>query len=252
MEKESLTKRRFMDLAESADQRNQYTFTAFLNEAELSEFLEIRCQLPPCGYTIWGGHPDADRNMIRFGSEESLGYEQPFPVVCVKIRPLQPKFADALTHRDFLGAIMHLGVKRSEIGDILTTETCAYVFCTETIGAYLCRELERIKHTSVSAAITEECPQQVTQNTEPGEVQVASERVDGVIAKIYRISRSDCLQLFRADKIFVNGRCIENSGLHLKEGDKVSVRGYGKFRFLGIAGLTRKGNYIVKYERFIG
>lgn len=81
---------------------------------------------------------------------------------------------------------------------------------------------------------------------------MASERVDGVIAKIYRISRSDCLQLFRADKIFVNGRCIENSGLHLKEGDKVSVRGYGKFRFLGIAGLTRKGNYIVKYERFIG
>ncbi len=252
MEKETLNKRRFADLAERADQRNQYTFTAFLNEAELSEFLEIRYHLPPCGYTIWGGHPEADRNMIRFGSEETLGYEQPFPIVCVKIRPLQQKFADALTHRDFLGAIMHLGVKRSEIGDILTSEANAYVFCTETIAGYLCRELERIKHTSVQALITEEIPQQTEQTTALGEVQVASERVDGVISKIYHISRNDCLQLFRADKIFINGRCIENSGVHLKEGDKVSVRGYGKFRFLGIAGRTRKGNFIVKYEQFTG
>ncbi len=252
MEKDSMMKRRFADLAESADRKNQYTFTAFLTEAELAEFLEMRYEIPPCGYTIWGGHNDADRTMIRFGSEDVFGYTQDFPIVCVKIEPLQQKFADALTHRDFLGAIMHLGLKRSEIGDIMTSESTAYVFCTETIGAYLCRELERIKHTSVRAALTDTIPEQFSQATESGEVQVASERADGVISKIYRISRSDCLQLFHAGKIFINGRCTENSGSHLKVGDKISVRGYGKFRFMGIKGQTRKGNLIVQYERFSG
>lgn len=252
MENDIMIQRRFADLANSADRKNQYTFTSFLSEAELSAFLEMRQQLPPCGYTIWGGHSDAERTMIRFGSEDAFGYTQPFPIVCVKIAPLQQKFADALTHRDYLGAIMHLGIKRSEIGDILTFDASAYVFCTDTIGVYLCRELERIRHTSVRAELTTEIPEDHVQNKEVGEVQVASPRVDGIIAKIYRLSRSDCQRLFQAGKIFVNSRCMENTDLHLKEGDKVSVRGYGKFCFLGITGQTRKGNQIVRYERFTG
>lgn len=252
MENEMMCKRRFWDLANSADRKNQYTFTSFLSEAELSAFFEIRQQLPPCGDTIWGGHSEAERTMIRFGSEDAFGYTQPFPIVCAKIVPLQRKFSDALTHRDYLGAMMHLGVKRCEIGDILTMETAAYVFCTETIGIYLCRELERIKHTSVKAALTTEIPEAYTPTTELGETQVASLRADGMIAKIYRLSRSDCRRLFEGGKVFVNGRCIEDNDLHLKEGDKVSVRGYGKFRFEGIKGQTRKGNHIIMYARFIG
>lgn len=252
MEKDALMKRRFVDLAETADRKNQYTFTAFLSEAELSEFMEIRHEIPTCGYTVWGGHPDAERTMIRFGSEKAFGYAQDFPIVCVRIEPLQQKFADLLTHRDFLGAIMHLGIKRSEIGDIMVAESSAYVFCTETIGTYLCHSLERIRHTSVRTLLTNEIPATFTQITERGEVQVASERADGVIAKIFHLSRSDCQQLFHVGKVFVNGRATENTGVHLKEGDKVSVRGYGKFRFTGIKGQTRKGNLIVQYERFSG
>lgn len=252
MEKESMMKRRFVDLAESANRKNQYTFTAFLTEVERSDFLEMRHEIPTCGYTVWGGHPNADRTMIRFGSEEAFGYTQDFPIVCIRIAPLQQKFADVLTHRDFLGAIMHLGIKRSEIGDIMTSESSAYVFCTETISAYLCSSLERVRHTSVRALLTDEIPSTFTQATEAGEVQVASERADGVISKIYCLSRSDCQQLFYAGRIFINGRCTENTGLHLKQGDKISVRGYGKFRFTGIKGKTRKGNLIVQYERFLG
>lgn len=249
---EELTRHRFADLADRAYRTNQYTFTAFLTEAELSEFLALRQSLAPSGYTLWGGHENAERVMIRFGDPESYGYEEPFPIRCVRIAPLQQKFADALTHRDFLGAVMHLGIKRSEIGDILVEDKSAWLFCTETMADYLCRELTRIRHTSVSAAVTEMLPETFAQKTTEGQVQVASERADGVVAKIFRISRGDCLVLFRAGKIFVNGRCVENNSLLLKEGDKVSVRGYGKFRFLGIGGLTRKGSKIVRYERFSG
>ncbi len=252
MEADAYQLRHLADLAEKADRCHCFTFTAFLNEAELSDYYAMRHALAPCGATIWGGREAAERVMIRFGDPEQLGYAEEFPIACIKIKPLQEKFAEALTHRDILGAVMHLGVKRSELGDIVLAIPDAYLFCREPIADYLCRELNRIRHTSVRATVTDKLPEVLTVTTEPIEVQVASERLDGVIAKVYRLSRSQCLQLFREGKIFLNGRRLMQADVQLKEADTVSVRGYGKFRFLGMRGTTRKGNHIVGIELFGG
>ena len=248
---DSIIKRRMLDLADIADRRSQYTFTVFLNEAELAEFYEILPQLPPVGYTVWGGRENAERNMLRFGSLENLGYEEQFPICCVQVAPLQKKFADDLSHRDFLGAVMHLGIERQEIGDILVGEKEAYLFCTETMAEYICRELETVRHTSVRCTVVENPPEMLTEKRQEGEIQAASERIDGVISKICRISRSECSELFRRGLVFVNGRAIENTSYILKAGDKVSVRGQGKFEYCGIIGQTRKGNLILQYERYV-
>ena len=117
--KDDFFRKRVRDLAEQADRTGRFTFTDFLTEAEFAEFCAVKEQLPLCGWSVWGGHEDADRVMLRFGSEEQLGYAEDFPIVTVAVTPLQEKFAEALTHRDILGAIMHLGIERSEIGDIL-------------------------------------------------------------------------------------------------------------------------------------
>ena len=249
---EDLIRRRLLDLAEQADRTGSYTFSSFLNEAELAEFHAMQRELPNCGCTVWGGREDADRAMIRFGNPEQLGWEEPFPIACVEIAPAQQKFADALTHRDYLGALMHLGLKRSELGDILTCDKTAYLFCTETMADYICRELTTVRHTTVICKRTEQIPESISVQVTPEQVQAASLRADGVIAKLYRISRSDCLTLFRSGKVFINGAVCENSSYTLKEGDKVSARGYGKFRFCGEAGTTRRGNLILNIERFTG
>lgn len=249
MIKDDYTKRRFEDLAEKAYKGSHFTFTSFLTEAELSEFYEIK-HLSPSEYTVFGGRDNADRVMIRFGNPEDLGYAEEFPIRCVMIEPISKKFAEALTHRDFLGCLMNLGIKRSEIGDIVVEEKAAYVFCTEKMAEYICSEITRVRHTVVSCSITENLPEETGSQTTEGEVQVSSERIDGVISKVFRISRSACSELFREKKIFVNGRCNENSSYLLKEGDKISVRGFGKFIFSGISGTTRKGNKIVKIEKF--
>ncbi|MBR3267269.1 MAG: hypothetical protein IKI58_00840 [Oscillospiraceae bacterium] len=245
-------RKRLLDLASQADRTNRFTFTGFLNEAEQAEYYAVRRELPDCGAVLWGGYEDAERAVLRFGDPERLGYEEPFPVVCLEIAPLQEKFGEMLTHRDYLGAMMHLGIERSEIGDILIREKHAYVFCRETMADYLCRELTRIRHTSVSCKVSALPETEFTVRTEPGTVQVSSPRIDGVAAKIFGFSRSLCAELFAAGKVFVNGACTENHSLILKAGDKVSVRGYGKFRFLGIGGVTRKGRQIVNFERFTG
>jgi len=247
--KDELTKRRFEELAEKSYKGNHYTFTSFLTEAELSEFYEIK-HLSPSDYTVYGGRENADRVMIRFGNPDDFGYTEEFPVRCVMIEPLSKKFAETLTHRDFLGCLMNLGIKRSEIGDIIVEDKAAYVFCTEKMAEYICREITRVRHTVVSCTVTDNLPESGNAERTELDIQAASERIDGVISKVFKISRSSCSELFREKKIFVNGSCTENSSCMLKEGDKVSVRGFGKFIYVCTGGTTRKGNLIIKIEKF--
>jgi len=247
--KDELTKKRFEELAAKSYNQNHFTFTSFLTEAELSEFYQIK-HISQSDYTVFGGHENADRVMIRFGNPESFGYSEDFPIKCIIIEPLSKKFSETLTHRDFLGCIMNLGIKRSEIGDIIVEENAAYVFCTEKMSDYICGEITRVKHTVVSCSVTENIPGEISGKTTLLEVQVSSERIDGTISKIFHMSRGSCSELFREKKIFVNGKSCENSSYILKEGDKVSVRGFGKFIFSGIKGFTRKGNKIAFIEKF--
>ena len=79
-------------------------------------------------------------------------------------------------------------------------------------------------------------------------IQVASPRVDAVISKVYNKSRSDCLELFRVGKVYVNGRLCENNSKPLEAGDVVNARGYGKFRISGEPHATRKGKLAIEAE----
>lgn len=243
--------RRLADLAAQCERTGTFTYTGFLTEAEYAQFLAVRGQLPHCGDSAFGGHGDAERVMLRFGDAEQLGYDEPFPIACVHIAPAQEKFADALTHRDFLGAVMHLGIERAEVGDILVHGKHAYLFCREPMAEYICRNIERIRHTTVRCELTDTLPEAIQPKREHMTVQAASQRLDGVIAKLCRISRGDCNALFRAGKVFVNGAQTEQNSYQLRAGDTVSVRGYGKFRYLGTEGTTRKGNLILAIERFV-
>ncbi len=245
------TKKRFEDLYDQSYKNRHFTFTSFLNEAELSEFLEIKNKFAPASFSIFGGRENADRVMIRFGDPDEMGYEEAFPVSILKIEPLSKKFSEALTHRDFLGAILNLGINREAVGDIIVGDNEAFVISTDKMAAFISGELTRVKHTTVNCTITDDIPELLDGKMEKGEVQAASERADGVISKIFHLSRSVCSELFREKKVFINGKCTENSSYNLHETDKVSVRGYGKFIFNGISGSTRKGNKIISFEKYV-
>ncbi len=242
----SQLKNRFRDLANKAFQQNIFTFTGFLGLSEQDAFWNVEKDIHHAGYTLFGGSEDADRKVVRFGNAEELGYEIPFPIVCIHIRPLVAKFADKLSHRDFLGALMNLGIDRSTIGDIKVGESEAYLFCLESIAEYICDNLDKIKHTNVKCSITdnyEEIPQE-----EPAieSIHVASCRIDACIAKVYNKSRGDVIELFRTGKVFVNGRLCENNARTLKENEVINVRGFGKFIYVGNPRETRKGKLSVE------
>ena len=233
--------RRLKDLADKSFRQNIYTFSSFLGLAELEVYYKMEKELWFAHPTLFGGDDGAERKIIRFGSLEEFGYEEAFPIVCLHIKPLLAKFADKLSHRDFLGALMNLGMERNCIGDIRVGEKEGYLYCQDTMAEYICDNLTQIKHTHVKCKVVEQIG--TTQADEPEEknVLVSSLRLDGCIAKLYNISRTESLNLFQSGRVYVDGRLTENNSRALKGGETVNVRGYGKFIFNGVKYETKKG-----------
>ena len=86
-------KNRIRELADKSYNQNQYTFTGFLGLAEQDALWQVEREVKFAGITLYGGREEAERKLLRFGSEAELGYEQPFPICCIRIRPLSAKFA---------------------------------------------------------------------------------------------------------------------------------------------------------------
>jgi len=241
-------KKRFLELAHRSYMQNIFLFTDFLSPAQQEYFWSAEREereIKECGYHIFGGIAGAERVMIRFGNPEVYGYEQEFPIWCMEISPVQKKFAEELTHRDFLGALMNLGIERDTLGDIIVEDAVGYLFCKEKVGPFIQENLSRVRHTSVECTRLTELPQVLKKEPERQEFTVSSERIDAVVSRLYNIARSVCSDLFAAGKVWVNGRLTEKPGLTLKEEDVVSVRGYGKFIYYGQQRETRKGRISV-------
>ena len=236
-------KKRLIELADKAYSRNIYTYTPFLGLAEQQAYYAVEREVSYAGVRMEGGVPLCERKIIRFGDP---GYEEAFPIVRMEILPRTPKFAENLTHRDFLGSVMNLGIERSTIGDIKVGESQAYLFCLDSIAGFICENLSQVRHTHVKCEVTDTCQMTLQEEPELVTVQVQSLRVDAVLAKVYSLSREKSLDLFRAGKVFVGGRLCENNSRLLKPGETVNARGYGKFTLQGEPRETKKGKLSVE------
>mgnify|MGYP002514929532 CR=1 FL=1 len=251
LSEEEMLKKRLVELAKRAYERNVYTFSGFLSPGEMGAFYQVEREISHVDYEISGGVEQAERVMIKFGSEGMFGYREEFPIVCLIVKPLMEKFSDALTHRDFLGALMNLGIERSMVGDIVVKGVRAYIFCMDSMGDFIIENLVRVKHTNVKCEKSQVIPEEVKPKLKEENVLVSSERLDGVIAKAYHLSRSQVVEIFRGKRVFVDGRLCENNSRILKDGEVVSVRGVGKFLYIGKVYETKKGKNAVKIGKYV-
>lgn len=232
-----ILKNRFKELSNRSMNRGIYLYSDFLNLYEQTVLYdEIKY-----GYTLFGGFEDSERKIACFGDEIEFGYPPTPPISIVLIEPLSQKFSDELTHRDFLGSLIGLGIKRETLGDIIIKDNKGYLFCLDSIAPFVIDNLVKVKHTSVSCSICDELPQSIFPEPTEKTVIVSSLRLDGIISAVYNISRSKSSLLIDGEKVFINGKLSKNNSIPLKENDIISVRGYGRFRFREISGDTRKG-----------
>ncbi|MBQ7333234.1 MAG: DbpA RNA binding domain-containing protein [Clostridia bacterium] len=251
MEDRELLKKRFLELAKRSYNAGIYTFTDFLGLPELSAFEEIKSQLKGIKYTKFGGHPEAERKMIRFGDPEELLYEEEFPITTVKAEPVSQKFADKLSHRDILGALMNLGIGRENFGDIAIIENVAYIFIKESISEYVISSLSRARHTELLPSRVSDLPEAALFKTEEKTVQISSERLDAVIAKVFNLSRDAAQSLFVRELVYASGRLITSVSYMPKANDIISVRGHGRFIYLSYETTSRKGKLNARVALYI-
>lgn len=246
---ETLLAKRFVDLSRQASRKDIVVFSEFLNLNELNIFKQ---EIPNLysGYEIFGGYESSERQMIAF-IPDALCYAWIYPIACLKITPVNRKFADSLTHRDVLGSLMNLGLERSKLGDILVNEDEIYVFCQEKIAGYLMEELTRIRHTVVKSEQVQPKSLKIEPKKELIEGIITSNRLDSVIACICKISRSQASQWIKGGKVFLDNRQTLQTTAECKPGELISVRSVGRFRFLESFGETRKGRLKIQYEKYI-
>lgn len=250
-QEEIFLQKRICDLAQQSFDGNKYTFSGFLSLSEQDIFYQTLPELPHVQYALSGGAKGCERQMLRFGSAEQLGYEEEFPIACIRIAPKAEKFAGTLSHRDFLGALMHLGIDRSKLGDILVREKTAYLFCHERVQTYIIEQLDQVRRTSVECTAVSAPDEAAEPVLQQETLIVPSLRLDSIVAKLYHLPRSRSARLFQDKKVFISGRCVQSHSAAPREGDVVSVRGYGRFRYEAALSETKKGNLNIRVSRYV-
>ena len=241
VENEELLKNRLRELANRAGTRGVWVFSEFLTLAQQDLLSRLRLD---CPYTLFGGLPSSERRIACFGSEELCGYVQDPPVTCLKIAPVRQQFADDLTHRDFLGSLMGLGVRREVLGDIEVVDNTGYLFCLDSMAGFLCDSLTAVRRTTVTCTPSSP-PEKLSAPPPVTELVVASERLDAAVAAVFRLSRSQAQELIEKEQVFISGREARGSA-PLTEGDTVSVRHHGRFLYEGVLRQTKKGRLRIR------
>ena len=224
--------------------------TCFLSprEQEMANYL-FGC---PEGLHFFGGYPDAERKMLVYLPDyldENALYGEDAPCICLRAAFFQ---GDSPSHRDFLGALMGVGVARETVGDICVGEGSCDFFVTAEIAPYLLQNFTSAGRTKLHLEripLTDAC----IPEPEVKEIKdtLASLRLDSVIASGFRIGRSLAAQYVTSGKAAMDGLPCEKPDKPVSEGTKISVRGLGKIKLVKVNGKTKKGRISVVIHRYV-
>ena len=243
---ENLVFRHLLDLAKLSFARDISVFSDFLNNREVAILKRQVADLPLGRFFLYGGLEDAERVMVCFPASYEDREDIKFPIECIEILIKSVKYENnSLTHRDFLGAILGLGIDRKLIGDIFTVSengsiVKAFVFCQEKIADFIVSELRQIGRCNVSAQRTSVDKVMVCRRIEDKYGTVPSLRLDVIIGEALNLSRTKVKALIDGDKVAVNSAASSTSHYQVSEGDVISVRGFGKFIFYGSLGKAKR------------
>lgn len=207
--------------------------TNFLTPAEVEQALPV---LRGEEFCLSGGFYEAERKIIIVGTNMDIVKD-----FCTCIRCTAKKEI-VLSHRDVLGSVLGLGIKREMVGDIIVNKNVCDIIIMREMCEYLLNNLNKIGREKV---ILENVDlneiMSLGENAKDITYSVASLRADSVISGAFGISREKSSSLFKEEKVLINFLLAKNDSKNIKEGDLISVRGFGRIKVLEILGETKKG-----------
>ncbi|HEX3017195.1 MAG TPA: YlmH/Sll1252 family protein [Caproicibacter sp.] len=245
---DGLLEARITDAVRLAETGRRPRFVGFLDEHEAGQAAKLLEHGPQNGFLFWGGHPDAEH--VVFGAfpefiEPDAGI---FPVAALTI---SYRLQDRLTHRDFLGALLHAGIERSSLGDILIEDGRAVVFCRQEISDFLCSQTEKIGGVGVRISQGFEEPLPAAHHFADFSAVVASSRLDCLVAAAARTSREKAAGMIRSQLVELNHEAVLSPSADVREGDILSVRGEGRFVIDRLGPVTKKGRLSIAGRKYI-
>lgn len=236
------------DAVRQSETRRRPCFIGFLDEREQRLIRNLMEKTGNENYMFWGGYEAAER--VVFGAfPASVPPETdifPFSPVTVSFRE-----ADGLCHRDFLGALMALGIERSTVGDILTEPGRCVLFLREEVLPYVLQQIRKIGAVGVTVTPGAEQPYPQGRRFRTISTVISALRADCIVAACTGQSREKAKSQISAGLLSVNyAPCLSPSRL-LDQGDVLSVRGAGKFRLEEAGPVTRKGRIAIQIKKYL-
>ena len=241
------------DLARGAQARGIARYSGFLSdrEQELARAALGRAGVES-GFRFDGGWPDAERRVLCIEPE----YSYPAcPICCVQLQCRGLAGAALPAHKDYLGSLMGLELRREALGDIVLLPDqpgTAYVFALEPAAKLICQELCQAGRTELTTQLLEpdQVPEFPTAQRERRTATVSSLRLDAVLSAMLHCSRGQASELVEAGRVEINHLPTEKPSAPVYEGDVFTVRGKGRYALTALPGKSKKERWIIEYFQY--
>lgn len=225
------------------------TYSNFLDMRQRT-LVENQCKnVKGLHYQFIGGYPDAERTIVVFLPDYPVE-EKPLSIIRVVVNTTA--CGKQLTHRDYLGSLTALGVKREMIGDILVGPSGCDIVLISDIVTFILYNYEKAGRTNLTLEEIDLKDIAIPQsNFEEKQNTVSSLRLDNVIAATFSVSRSAATDAINQGQVYVNGRQVEKVDKTVEQGDKLVLRGKGKVLLKNVGGTTRKNKISITVDKYL-
>lgn len=252
---------KLLDKMNFTSQKNQIQVTDFLDGYQQKLCTKILQQAKYKTYIFYGGYEESERkilflfpdklfDLVQAPLQNNKMVQNEIEVISIILpNDLRNKYH----HRDYLSAVMKLGIKREKVGDILVREDGADIIVQKDISEYLLANLQELTRFRKSEIYIKELSKLeiVDLKMETMTIIVTQLRLDTLIAEILHISRTKANEIISQERVFVNYEAKTKNSIILQQGDLLTVRGKGKYKIGNILAQTSKGKLRVEIEKYI-
>jgi len=231
---------RALEMLTLTERKQAMRLTDFLDPRQLAIMQSLTSQVSDVSVSASGGYDGAERVRVLLHPDYIVPEPQDYRLALLRISADQ-RF-HTLEHRDVMGALLNVGLKREKFGDMLVAEEAIHVVIADEVADFICSQVTHIHRTPVQfERVDWESFQPPAPRYAEKVITVPSPRVDAVIGEVYNLSRAKALVPIRACKLKVNWKVVDDPSHLLEPGDMVSLAGFGRFKLLDVSGPTRSG-----------
>ena len=238
-EEEKLMLAKAYDAYTFSEKRDMACFTGFLSPADIAL---ADMAFKGADASFYGGFEEAERCVFGFGVTD----KSEFPLCIIKS---EGDFS-GVSHRDFLGSLMGLGITRENIGDIVKKDDGCYIFVLRQMAEYISDNFTSVKNSNVKNEICECLDVTVEKEFEMIKKSVASLRADAVVAAVFNLSRGDAAEAVKRGLVTLNYKILESLDKKISGGDTLSLKGKGKAMIIRAEDYSKKGRLFLEIKKY--